>query len=220
MATLYSPKIVTGGLVMYLDAANPRSYPRSGTAWNDISGNNITGTLTNGPTFDSTSGGSFVFDGTDKFVQTSINTTLTAMTLMGFIKRNGNQVEYTGIFYSRGTAATGLGFFSTQNDLSYTWNGLSTTFLFDSNLLIPNNQWCMVAVSVTSTAATLYVNTTSVTNSTSHPSTTIDDLKIGKDEFSTRRFNGNIANVMLYNRALSATEVLQNFNATRNRFGV
>lgn len=220
MATLYSPKIVTDGLVMYLDAANPRSYPRSGTAWNDISGNNITGTLTNGPTFDSTSGGSFVFDGTDKFVQTSINTTLTAMTLMGFIKRNGNQVEYTGIFYSRGTAATGLGFFSTQNDLSYTWNDLSTTFLFDSNLLIPNNQWCMVAVSVTSTAATLYVNTTSVTNSTSHPSTTIDDLKIGKDESSTRRFNGNIANVMLYNRALSATEVLQNFNATRNRFGI
>lgn len=49
MATLYSPKIVTDGLVMYLDAANPRSYPRSGTAWNDISGNNITGTLTDGP---------------------------------------------------------------------------------------------------------------------------------------------------------------------------
>lgn len=47
MATLYSPKIVTDGLVMYLDAANPRSYPRSGTAWNDISGNNITGTRTN-----------------------------------------------------------------------------------------------------------------------------------------------------------------------------
>jgi hypothetical protein len=78
----------------------------------------------------------------------------------------------------------------------------------------------MVAMSVTSTAATLYVNTSSATNTVSHTSTTIDDLKLGQDDFGSRFMNGNIANVMMYNRALSANEILQNFNATRSRFGV
>jgi hypothetical protein len=78
----------------------------------------------------------------------------------------------------------------------------------------------MVAMSVTSTAATLYVNTSSATNTVSHTSTTINDLKLGQDDFGSRFMNGNIGNVMMYNRALSANEIFQNFNATRSRFGV
>ena len=57
MATKYSPKIITNGLVLSLDAANNKSYPRSGTTWSDLSGNNNTGTLTNGPTFSDSNGG-------------------------------------------------------------------------------------------------------------------------------------------------------------------
>ena len=68
MATLYSPKIVTDGLVLCLDAGNNKSYPSSGTAWNDLSGNNNNGTLTNGPTFTGSFGGSIVFDGTNDYV--------------------------------------------------------------------------------------------------------------------------------------------------------
>ena len=68
MAFNYSPKIVTDGLVLYLDAANTKSYPGTGTVWTDISRTNNNGTLTNGPTYTSTFGGSIVFDGTNDSV--------------------------------------------------------------------------------------------------------------------------------------------------------
>ena len=220
MSTSYSPKIVTDGLVLALDAGNRKSYLGSGTAWNDVSGNNITGTLTNGPTFDTANGGSIVFDGSNDYVQTNINRSFTEMTLMGFIKRNGTQVDYAGIFFSRGSSVTGLDFYTAAQNLGYTWNNAVNTYTFNSNLLVPNNTWCMVAMSVTSTVATLYVNTSSATNTVSHTSTTVDDLRLGVDEFGSRFMNGNIANVMMYNRALSTNEILQNFNATRGRFGV
>lgn len=61
------PNIVRNGLVLCLDAASLRSYPGSGTTWNDLSGNNNNGTLTNGPTFNSENGGSIVFDGTNDY---------------------------------------------------------------------------------------------------------------------------------------------------------
>ncbi len=63
MAFIHSPKLVTSGLVLCLDAANKLSYPGSGTSWYDLSGNNYNGTLTNGPTFNNGNGGSIVFDG-------------------------------------------------------------------------------------------------------------------------------------------------------------
>ena len=66
MAFNYSPKIVTDGLVLCLDAGNPNSYPGSGNTWTDLSRGRNNGTLTNGPTFDSGNGGSIVFDGSTK----------------------------------------------------------------------------------------------------------------------------------------------------------
>ena len=68
MAFNYSPNIITDGLVLYLDAANTKSYPGSGTTWRDLSKSQLNGTLTNGPTFNSANGGSIVFDGTNDYV--------------------------------------------------------------------------------------------------------------------------------------------------------
>jgi hypothetical protein len=68
MAFFHSPRIVTDGLVLALDAANSLSYPGSGTTWTDLSGKGNNGTLVNGPTFDQANGGSIVFDGTDDYV--------------------------------------------------------------------------------------------------------------------------------------------------------
>ena len=67
MSLNHSPSIVTDGLVLCLDAANPRSYPKSGTTWSDLAGAS-NGTLTNGPTFDSGNGGGIIFDGTNDFI--------------------------------------------------------------------------------------------------------------------------------------------------------
>jgi hypothetical protein len=64
----YSPKIVTDGLVLYLDAANTRSYPGTGTTWSDLSRGGNNGSLINGPTFNSANGGSIVFDGSNDYV--------------------------------------------------------------------------------------------------------------------------------------------------------
>jgi hypothetical protein len=65
MALAHSPSVITTNLGLCLDAANPRSWPGSGTAWNDVSGNARNGTLVNGTAYNSSNGGSFVFDGVD-----------------------------------------------------------------------------------------------------------------------------------------------------------
>jgi len=82
----------------------------------------------------------------------------------------------------------------------------------------------MVAVSVTSTAATAYLcqssGITSAINTVSHTSTTLDDIKIALDDATIRYFTGNIAIAQLYNIALSADQVSQNFQADRARFGL
>jgi hypothetical protein len=82
----------------------------------------------------------------------------------------------------------------------------------------------MVAVSVTSSSATAYLcqasGITSATNTVSHTSTTLDDIKIAFDDAAARYFAGNIATAMIYDRALSADEITQNFNALRSRYGL
>jgi hypothetical protein len=83
MAYSDGPKIVTNGLVLALDAADRNSYPGSGTTWRDISGNNYSGSLINGTSFNSSNGGVFSFDGVDDYLSlpnmnysTSSNTTI------------------------------------------------------------------------------------------------------------------------------------------------
>ena len=101
MATKYSPKIITNGLVLSLDAANNKSYPRSGTTWTDLSGNSNTGTLTNGPSFNDGNQGSIVFDGTDDYVNIPYNSGLIPnnLTLSAWINRTAvvNYAHFIGI---------------------------------------------------------------------------------------------------------------------------
>jgi hypothetical protein len=114
--------------------------------------------------------------------------------------------------------------FNLSNQLGYTWNNAVNTYNWQSGLIVPDLTWCMVAVSVTSTSATAYLcqssGITSVTNTVSHTSTTLDDIKIAFDDATVRYFTGNIALAQLYNRALTAAEISQNFNALRGRYNV
>ena len=216
--------INSNGALLYLDAGNSASYPGSGTAWTDLSGNSRNGTLTGGPTYTSADGGSIVFDGTNDFVQCSGSLTATAATFVIWIRRNGPQDDFDGIIYSRSAAATGISFYGTTNKISYTWNNAVDTYSWDSGLTIPDLTWCMIAVSVTSTSATAYLcqssGITSATNIVSHTSTVLDDIKLAQDDQGARFFNGRIATAMIYNRALSAGEITQNFNALRGRYGL
>jgi hypothetical protein len=210
--------------VLNLDAGNIKSYPGSGTTWRDLSGNGNNGTLTNGPTYSSSNKGSIVFDGSNDFVQCLGSLTVTAATFVCWIRRNGSQDAYDGILLSRGTLnTTGINFYS-SNQLGYHWNDAGNTYSWASGLTVPDLTWCMVAVSVTSTAATAYLGQasgiTTATNTVSHTSTVLDDIKLALDDVTTRYFTGNLAIAQLYNRALSAAEIQQNFEAIRGRYGV
>jgi hypothetical protein len=218
-----SGSVVTTGLQLYLDAGNASSYPGSGTTWTDLTVNGRNGTLTNGPTYSATNGGSIVFDGSNDFVQCTGSLTVTAATFVTWIRRNGNQGQYDGILFSRGTNVTGMNL-QVSNQIAYTWNDAVNTYSWQSGLTIPDATWCMIAVSVTSTAATAYLcqasGITTATNTVSHTSSVINDIKIALDDAAARYFNGNIAIAQLYNIALSSDQVAQNFAADRARFGV
>jgi hypothetical protein len=218
-----STSVVTTGLQLYLDAGNASSYPGSGTTWTDLTVNGRNGTLTNGPTYSATNGGSIVFDGTNDFVQCTGSLTVTAATFVSWIRRNGNQSQYDGILFSRGTNTTGMNF-QTSNQLGYHWNDAGNTYNWQSGLTIPDATWCMIAVSVTSTAATAYLcqasGITTATNTVSHGSSLLNDIKLAQDDAGSRFYNGNIAIAQLYNIALSAEQISTNFAADRGRFGV
>jgi hypothetical protein len=204
---------------MNLDAGNSASYPGTGTTWTDLTGNGNNGTLVNGPTFDSSNGGSIVFDGTDDFVSISGTRTLSLFTMICWIKRNGIQDGYDGIMYDRNPGGTGMHFDNSGDYLHYSLNG--SEFNWPSGLLIPNNTWCMVAYVQEPTQSVLYVNTSSAINAKSSSSTTLSGLTLGADAGGAiRHFNGNFAISMLYNRNLLTSEINQNFNAIKSRYGL
>ena len=216
--------IVTNGLLLNLDAGFVGSYPTTGSTWYNLTtAMDANGTLTNGPTFNSDNSGSIVFDGVDDFVQCGGSVTLTAATFVTWIKRNGDQTQYDGILFSRGTNASGMNFQS-SNQLGYHWNDEAATYNWASGLTIPNLTWCMIAVTVVRAEARAYlfqINglTSSALNKTGHESSILNDIKIAQDDAGGRFFNGNIAISQLYNRALSITELVQNFTALKGRFG-
>lgn len=221
-------QIVRNGLVLNLDAGNRASYVGSGTAWTDLSGNGNNGTLTNGPTFNSGNGGSIVFDGSNDYVAVTGSITTSTATFITWIYRNGNQPDYAGLLFGRGATANGTNFNSASgglgNIIGYHW-GSTNAFSWNSGLIPPNLAWCMCAVSVGSTSAVAYLcqstGITSATNVLNHTSVTISGINIGIDSaISSRVFRGNVAIAQIYNRDLSPTEIGQNFNATKSRFGL
>lgn len=218
MAFAYSPKIVTDGLVLYLDAANPYSYVSGSTAWNDISRGGNNGTLVNGPTFSSANNGSIVFDGTNDLVR--IN--------------NGNGINIGNIFTtfiwvrfnSFNTVLLGSNDFADSgyplyvanlNDL-YITAGSQYTGINTANLSI--NQWTYLTVVRNNTSVTWYKNSVNIGTSTLGSSSDNILKSIGNYNNGGFPLNGNISSTQVYNRALSAQEVQQNYNATKGRFGL
>ena len=222
------PNIVTSGLVLQLDAANTKSYPGSGITWTDLSGNNNNGTLTNGPTFSSANGGSIVFDGTNDII-TSFPTQISGIeskTICAFVyPTTSSRIGVCGtrpIALASGWALT-LNRTNSGN-LSYFHTAGS---LIEVNAGISTNQWYHVSAtySTTTATATLYLNG----NQIGPPSSSFSAINssafngvIGAEQQSsaTEIFRGNIASVQIYNRALSASEVLQNYNSIKSRFNL
>jgi len=242
MSFSFSPKIVTDGLVLYLDAANSRSYVSGSTIWTDISrvGNN--GLLINGPTFSSSNGGSIVFNGTTQYV---INTSFPSYNIGSIniwfkptITINASSPSTTLIQLRYG-ATLGSGW--------YIQFGAATSLLTNEYLTIIDlvsgrrtglttaggsflaNTWYNLVFNFELTQYQIYVNGV-LNTSTSSPSgvgllTNSNRLVIGvgTGEGVVNPFdylNGSVSSCSLYNRTLTPSEVLQNYNTTKGRFNL
>ncbi len=213
---------------MYLDAANRTSYPRTGTTWTDLSGNSYNGTLTNGPTFSGNKLGTFIFDGTDDNVQLGNASTFlptSAITINCWAKTNVVQVykkifvtvtagtaSITGIYFSLGPAPYNyyLGIVTNNGGQYAGANTDPSTSLFSN--------FCGTYDGAN---IRLYLNGTLL--ATQAQTGTIVNTGIGRlsgYDSNTEIWDGSISTFSIYNRALTATEVLRNYNATKTRFGL
>ena len=225
MAFNYSPKIVTDGLVLALDAANPNSYVSGSTSWRDISRGGNNGTLTNGPTYNSANGGSIVFDGTNDYVNCGSGSilNLSNLTLNSWVKPNTisglrNIIAYELCYKVR---------FNDSNINLLVGDGTSWhTFGYTSSPSIINNNWYNVAVTIRSGINyNIYLNGVSIlTSSCGGVGTNSRKLFVGAYatalDVPGEIFNGSISSAQLYNRSLSAAEITQNYNATKGRYGL
>jgi len=232
----YGP-IVTDGLILNLDAGFTPSYPTTGTTLYDLailpSISPANGTLLNGPTFNSANSGSLVFDGVDDQVRMSqifFNSTtlnnLTAITVEIWIKPPTSPTQYGG-YISRQTSATSnyTGWSIRQNNLN---NGAIEWFGFgaNANMITGNvtpNAWTLATGTWNGTVMTLYINGSQAstrTNSVNTISATGQLLTIGKLSYGNFPQTFSMASARIYNRALTAAEVLQNYNAQKSRFGL
>lgn len=236
-------KIITDGLVFHLDAAQLKSYPRTGTTWTDLTSGNMDGTLYNSATYNSGNGGYILFNsltGTSQYYRTTTTNTkvniktgagtagsVAGVTLSAWIYCPLRDFDQYPIIQA--TDSSG------NYDYSITGNGTRINLqMYGGNVFllsetnIPDATWCHVAVTVpsvavgnTSVTARFYKNGvqqstgTIASNAFNFPTNTV---QIGRS--GTRYGYLRVAAAYIYTRELSATEVLQNFNANRIRFGL
>jgi len=226
MAGSSGPDLVQDGLVLALDAADKNSYRGSGTSWFDLSGNTNTGTLTNGPTFSNTKNGAIVFDGVDDYVSIPNNSNF----------NNGNNItveawvlctnwsSYTHpMIVAKGINVEWILWKS--NDSGYVgklgWRAAGTVY---STTSLPNNTWVQCVGSVGSAGQKVYLNGVleSTAGATTFTSGNINvAIAAGLVTGSPSNLLGaNVAITRIYNRQPTDNQILQNYNATKTRFGI
>jgi hypothetical protein len=232
MGVAYNSSIVTNGLQLCLDAGNLKSYPGTGTAWTDLSGNGNTGTLVNGVGYSGSNLGSLSFDGTNDYVDCGSNNILnfTSSFSVSFWMNNtiGNTFEY---YVNRWTYSTGVyrqwSFDNAQNSnrISFRISGNGTdggTTIISSTNASYSVGWHHICGTWNGLVMNLYIDSSLVagpTTMTSMVSTPNQKTFIGGGNLGdTLPMSGNIAQVSIYNRALTATEIAQNYNALKSRY--
>lgn len=226
------PRIVRSGLVLNLDAAQKTSYSGSGTTWYDLSGNRNNGTLVGGPTFSSINGGNLIFDKVDDWFYTSLSTIGDANTSFswgGFVKINASTSPNRFVFGNYTENAT-VPFFaiafnnSGDNTFIYIRDSTGGTELTSTGANLDLNNWYYLlgVRDASANQVKLYVNgllrdTQTFSGSLNTKST---QNNFGGVRHLTGYIDCNIGLVHVYNRVLSASEILQNYNATKGRFGL
>jgi hypothetical protein len=230
MSVAYNPKIVTNGLVLALDAANPKSYPGTGTTWFNLVGTN-NGTLTNGPTFNSSNNGTIVFDGSNDFVSetTVLSNSFwqgnwTANFWVNFDTLNTTTGTSDKTLVQHGSPSIRSGLHLTQRN-SRIWFGLFGDDIEGGSTILSTGRWYFVSfiLNNTSRLKQIYLNGIVDGSNTgagayigSGNNTRIGGVVLNFGSY----FDGFMGLCSFYNRDLTAAEIQQNFNATRGRYGV
>lgn len=229
MAIAYNfagPRIVSDGLVLYMDAANPNSYNFSTPlTWRDISRNRNNGTLVNGVGYSSANGGNLIFDGNDDYTQQTNDLLLgTNFTISLVFKQTATRSDWVRLFGHGNNGERFWGIWMPDNRgyllwQSYSNGGQVSSSGYTFNL---NTVYNIVLTSAGSTR-TFYVNgvllsTHSIGGTINYGSTT-EKIRIGYAGFHTY-FVGSVYNASIYNKTLTSAEILQNYNALKERYGI
>ena len=227
--------IVTNGLILNLDAANPRSYPQpyNGTTWTDLSGNGNNGTLVNGVAYTGSNGGALVFDGVNDYVDCGNNSSLNSIvtyTVSIWMNLPNVSNDYNPLFcrHNRGTISSDIEIYGGNGGITLVHNRdnggtFSFSYAYRSPNLPSSNTPQYITITYGSNTFNTYLNgTPRETFSFIPPPRTTSGYVTDIGQFYSNPYfmTGRIHNYQVYNRTLSASEVLQNFNATRARFGV
>lgn len=215
--------IVTDGLKLWLDASNPLSYPGTGTLWSDLSGNGNNGTMINGVAYSTANGGVMSFDGvndTVNFPNSLIVSNLTGHTISLWIKRD-NKTGYQGIMTVKngfGVNCNILMLSGTSNNYPFAYGGTNMPTK-SSTTPLTVGLWYNCTFVAYNYSLTLYINGEIITDTYSPPYGGFgDDNNIGK--YAGNYLSAQLNEPLIYNRALTASEVLQNYNATKSKYGL
>ena len=233
MAFRYSPKIITDGLVLALDAANKKSYPGSGTSIQDLSGNSNNGVLTNGPTFNSANNGSIVFDGTNDYISLPYSefTSAPMLTIEAWFNKDTN-TNFQTLLSLRGPNSPNVKVLVALNtNGTIRLDSASTTaFLIlyggDVSYTTSLGRWYHVAASIDYNTQdwAVYLNGEQI-DSGNNPTIRgyntfgVDNFQIARNNI-IQHMDGKVGATRVYNRVLSSQEILQNYNAIKSRFGL
>jgi hypothetical protein len=214
------PNIVRNGLIFELDAADKNSYAGAGTLWKNLASSTYNGTLTNGPTYTGANNGAIVFDGADDLVTFSPGVSLPSnYTIQAWYWKTA-MTTYDPILVDSNLAD---GFWIDSNLLACYFN--SATYVIYGNQILSLNKWYNVCLSMVNSGSAItlnmYINGVLDKTYTAAGSfvTSFTADCLGGDGVGDTT-NGKIATCLAYNRALTQSEILQNYNATKGRFNL
>ena len=217
MAFNYSPKVITDGLVLYLDAANQYSYVSGSTSWNDISRGGNNGTLVNGPTYSSANGGSIVFDGVNDnvAVPNGIISGTGDFTIIQWVQSNGSPIVGTTF----GNFPSGNLQFGWSQNYVFLWLDNNSAYASTSNF---TTDITMISGRRIGTTTNYFKNGNLIATGASSASIGLStaQFKLGLNTINGETFTGKIYTTLVYNKGLSNLEILQNYNAHKSRFGL